>query len=106
MTFPATLAAMEEAGYRRNNYSRCKGCLAPIEWWTTPTRSRIPMEPMPLPDSLAVSHWARCPHEKDFRRPAPCSQQDDSQPLLPLSTPPQLTVNKPENKGSNERKPR
>jgi hypothetical protein len=101
MPFPVTLRAMQEAGYKRQSYSRCKGCKQPMEWWTTPTGARIPMEPMPLDDSPAVSHWATCPKAADFRRSQqPCSHPDDSLPLFPSSAPPQFAVKQTEKKGS------
>ena len=53
------------------------------------------MEHMPGPQSPAVSHWAVCPNEKDFRKkkePQPC-RPEDSQPQLFASPPPQPSVN-------------
>jgi hypothetical protein len=100
MPFPATCQAMQEAGYRRTSYSRCKGCLAPIEWWTTPDHKNLPMEPMPQPESEAISHWTRCPHAEEFRRP-PCKTDHSPQPTL-LFESPQPTVKHAEKKGGNE----
>jgi hypothetical protein len=87
MSFPATLDAMETAGYKRSNFSRCSGCMAAIEWWITPNKARIPMNPMPDLDSPAISHYATCPKAKQFRKePARCTSQtstlQDSQPSL------------------------
>ena len=59
---------LERAGWKRNNYSRCSGCRAPVEWWTTPKGSRMPMDPMPDPWSAVVSHFATCPHAGLFRK--------------------------------------
>ena len=104
MGFPATREAMEKAGYRRSNYSRCKGCSGAIEWWMTPTGSRIPMEPMPDPESMAKSHWGTCPNAKDFQKkkePQPC-RPEDSQAQLFSSAPPQPSVNNTENKGNTK----
>lgn len=105
MPFPTTLRAMQETGYQRQNYARCKGCHRPIEWWSTPSGKAIPMEPMPQDDSPTVSHWATCPNLEDFRRrKKPCSsssQQDDSLPLFPSSAPPQLAVKNTEKKRSD-----
>lgn len=67
--FPATLQAMRAAGYERQSYSRCSGCLAAMEWWWTPIRHRIPMDPMPTEDSPAVSHFVTCPNADRFRKP-------------------------------------
>jgi hypothetical protein len=69
MSFPKTLTEMEEQGYRRAEYSRCKGCYAAMEWWTTPMGGRIPMDPMGHPDSAAISHFATCSHHHMFRKP-------------------------------------
>jgi hypothetical protein len=105
MPFPATLEALEQAGYRRSNYSRCKGCRAPIEWWWTPSHESIPMETMAHPDSAAISHWARCPNAKDFRKETPCPTDHSQLPLL-LSEPPQSSVKHTEKKSSEQCKPR
>ena len=88
MAFPATLAAMEAAGYKRSNYSRCPGCRAAIEWWITPKKARTPMNPMPDPDSPAISHFATCNKADQFRKKepqrctSPTSTSQDSQPSL------------------------
>jgi hypothetical protein len=103
MSFPDTCEAMEMAGYRRRNYSRCDGCMAAVEWWITPTGQRIPMEHMPYPGSKAVSHWAVCPKEDQFRKkkePRPC-RPDDLQLQLISSAPPQSSVNNTKKEGSS-----
>jgi hypothetical protein len=68
MPFPETREAMEDAGYKRGCYSRCRGCKRPMEWWTTPTGKRIPMDPMDHPDSAAISHFATCPEAGRFKK--------------------------------------
>jgi hypothetical protein len=100
MPFPATRQAMQETGYKRECYARCKGCRQPIEWWHTPTGARIPMEWMGQDDSPAVSHWSTCPKAEDFRRSPTCNNPDDSPPPLFSSAPPQPAVKKPKQKGS------
>jgi|HubBroStandDraft_6_1064221.scaffolds.fasta_scaffold426605_2 hypothetical protein len=69
--FPATRTKLEEAGYTRSNYSRCGGCRAAIEWWQTPKAKSIIMNPMPDPESAAISHFATCPEAKKFRKAKP-----------------------------------
>jgi hypothetical protein len=89
MGFPTTLAAMEQAGYKRVNFGRCSGCNAAIEWWTTPTKARMPMDPMPDPESIAVSHFTTCVHAKRFKKKAPQRAKDaPPQPSLFLLKPP------------------
>ena len=88
MSLPATQAEMFAKGYARANYSRCSGCKAAIEWWRTPKGIRIPMDPMAMPSSPAVSHFATCTKVEQFRKgPQPCtasqtSTSPDSQPSL------------------------
>jgi hypothetical protein len=68
MSFPATLAELEQAGYKRGARTTCSGCFAPMEFWFTPGGNRIPMDPMEGPDSKAVSHFATCPKAAQFRK--------------------------------------
>jgi len=67
MTFPATRKAMEAAGYTRTCYTRCQACATPIEFWST-GQGMIPMETMPLEDSPAITHFAKCTDAARFRR--------------------------------------
>lgn len=67
MPFPKTQRELKAAGYVFSNDAACKGCGADIEWWTTPTNRKIPMDPMPSDSSQAVSHWATCPEQAAFR---------------------------------------
>lgn len=69
MRFPGTRAEMEAAGYSLNEYTRCKGCMRLMEFWHTPNGHRIPMNPMPEPQSDAVSHFTDCPDVARFRKP-------------------------------------
>jgi hypothetical protein len=71
MSFPETLAALEAAGYKHVSYSRCVGCKAAIEWWTTPNDRPIPMDPMAQPDSPALAHFATCPEVAKFKKRKP-----------------------------------
>jgi hypothetical protein len=72
MSFPATRAEMEAAGYSLNEYTRCKGCQRLMEFWNTPQGRRIPMNPMTDPESPAVSHFTDCPKAGEFRKANPC----------------------------------
>lgn len=71
MSFPATLAALEAEGYKRQYYTRCRGCNAPMEWWKTPAGKMLPMEVMSAPDAPAISHFANCPKAAQFRKAKP-----------------------------------
>jgi hypothetical protein len=68
MPFPKTRKEMEEKGYTRKSYARCRGCGDSMEFWITPTGHNIPMDPMPMEDSPAVSHYVRCPKAQTFRK--------------------------------------
>lgn len=68
MSFPATRELMEQAGYKRRYYTRCRGCMRPMEFWNTPEGKSIPMDCMSDPDSPAVSHFATCPVADRFRK--------------------------------------
>ena len=67
MPFPATKAAMIEAGYKYLANKTCP-CGAGMELWLTPNDKAMPMNLMPAPDSPAISHWATCPKAQQFRR--------------------------------------
>jgi hypothetical protein len=67
MAFPKTLDEMTAAEYAFSNDALCKGCGEDIEWWTTPSGKKIPMDPMPRGTSAAISHWATCVEAKSFR---------------------------------------
>ena len=111
--FPETPIKMLIAGYDRSNYSVCKSCGAAIEWWITPSGQRIPMNPMPLSYSPAVSHFATCPDADKFRKEPqrctpiyPTSTLQDSQPSLfspeSPSSPPQPSGDKSARKNDSE----
>lgn len=70
MPFPETRVAMEEAGYSYATLKICP-CGASMELWNTPKGATMPMNPMPDPDSPAVSHWATCEKAEQFRRKPP-----------------------------------
>ncbi len=102
MPFPATLAALEEAGWKRSNYGRCKGCRDSIEWWWTPNGERMPMQPMATPESEAISHWARCGTANQFRKKGPQSCQPDSPTQSDLFAPPQPSVKQPKKESAKQ----
>lgn len=67
MSFPATRALLQDAGYRFITVKTCP-CGAKMELWFTPNGATMPMNPMPTEDSPAVSHWATCEKATQFRR--------------------------------------
>jgi len=67
MSFPATKAAMIEAGYEWITDKTCP-CGSAMELWKTPANKVMPMDPMPAEDAPAVSHWATCAKAQQFRR--------------------------------------
>jgi|WetSurMetagenome_2_1015567.scaffolds.fasta_scaffold90674_3 hypothetical protein len=68
MPFPENAKAMWEAGYRFLDHGVCIGCDAPIEWWLTPQKRRIPMNLMPEEKTPAKAHWATCNTADTFRK--------------------------------------
>jgi hypothetical protein len=69
MSFPKTREEMEAANYMRDGRETCKGCGAEMEFWITPERQKaLPMNPMPEPASVAISHFATCPMAAQFRK--------------------------------------
>ena len=67
MPIPKTLNELKTAGYIFENESTCKGCGDDLEWWTTPSGKKIPMNPM-AGDSPAVAHWSTCIESDSFRK--------------------------------------
>jgi hypothetical protein len=49
-----------------------------MEFWHTPGGKWLPMNPMPDPDSPAVSHYATCKHGELFRNPPQPAKENDS----------------------------
>lgn len=68
MPFPKTSDELKAAGYSFDNDATCRGCGADIEWWTTPSGKRMPMDPMDRGTSEARSHWSTCPDAPSFRK--------------------------------------
>jgi hypothetical protein len=68
MPFPANRKEMEDRGFIRKSYTRCKGCGDSMEFWITPSGHHIPMNPMPMAESPAVSHYVSCPKAEEFRK--------------------------------------
>jgi hypothetical protein len=116
-----TRAELEESGYKRTNYGKCRGCFVPIEWWLTVNERPAPYDLMPNPDSEAVSHYATCTVAERFRtkkkEPQRCTTSPTSQDSLLFSEPSSsspsspsssiapstpLSREQPENKGDGE----
>ena len=68
MPFPQTLDELKSAGYVFSNHATCKGCMADIEWWTSPKGSKLPMDPMERGTSPAKAHFGSCPEADSFRK--------------------------------------
>jgi|GEM_PF-2902171 len=67
--FPKTKFELQTRGYVYGNDGRCRECQAHIEWWTTPTGKRIPIDRMDAAlESPAVAHWATCTNASRFRK--------------------------------------
>jgi hypothetical protein len=68
--FPQNNGEMLMRGYEPSSgpLARCRGCNAEIEWWTTPTGRRLPMNPMPTPQTPAIAHWSTCTNPEKFRK--------------------------------------
>jgi hypothetical protein len=63
---------MLRAGYKFLNKGACRSCKAPIEWWLTTNKRKIPYDPLPESDSATVTpHWATCPKADEHRAPKP-----------------------------------
>lgn len=60
MPIPANAEEMRAYGYTFIDHGRCDACEKPVEWWRTPQRRQIPMNPMPLASSPARGHWSTC----------------------------------------------
>jgi hypothetical protein len=72
--YPATSDELKKAGYEYDNDSRCRSCGEPIEWWITPSGSKMPMvvkkagSVLLQAGEVRVPHWADCPNANDFRK--------------------------------------
>lgn len=51
------------AGYQYIDKRRCRGCVATVYWWRTPSGKASPH------DIDGTSHFATCPNADQFRRP-------------------------------------
>jgi hypothetical protein len=69
MAIPEKRADLESFGYSKLSDSHCSGCGAPIEWWETPRKRKMPFTVRA--DGTLVTHFFDCPKRKDFQRPRP-----------------------------------
>jgi hypothetical protein len=67
MAFPKTLDELIQAGYQRFGEGVCRGCSQRMEWWITPKRKKIPLNPT-SPDAPVSPHHATCSHVEQFRK--------------------------------------
>lgn len=65
MPFPTTVKGLEDAGYRFESRSLCRGCKAVIAFYRTPKGRRMPIEI--AADGSCESHFATCPLAEEFR---------------------------------------
>lgn len=74
MKFPATSDELKNNGWEYDNDSTCRGCQAPIEWWISPKRKKMPMSVVKTATIHQASlemrqpHFADCPNASDFRK--------------------------------------
>lgn len=66
MPIPDTKSDLESFGYVWLNDSHCRGCGAPIQWWKTPRKNRIPFSVQQ--DGKMIPHFADCPKADQFRK--------------------------------------
>jgi hypothetical protein len=67
MPFPKTKVELEAQGYRLSNTGQCsaRSCLAPIEWWWTPNKKKLPFT---VSGETVTPHFADCPAAKAFKK--------------------------------------
>jgi hypothetical protein len=75
MPFPATRAALIEAGYTYQTNKTCP-CGAAMQLWLTPSGAMMPMNPMQSDDDKAESHFATCVKAAQFRRQKPNAKRE------------------------------
>jgi hypothetical protein len=67
-------------GYEYLNDATCRGCRAPIEWWLTPRKKKMPMTVKEVKEAelfafaaverwIRIPHFGECPALSEFRRP-------------------------------------
>ncbi len=64
---PRTRLQLCEAGYIFQGSDTCR-CGKRIEWWRTPKLRNAPYNPMPEPNSAAMSHFVTCTERSIFRK--------------------------------------
>lgn len=52
----------------RSPVARCKSCGARVIWADTPRNARVPLDAVPGPDGVYVSHFATCPQATAWSR--------------------------------------
>ena len=68
MPFPVDLEALEAAGYVYDRSGKCSECGEDVEYFKTPAKREIVMDPMGTPGRAAIQHWNTCkprPQTKD-----------------------------------------
>lgn len=70
MPFPKNADEMWAAGYTFLDHGQCEGCDQAIEFWLTPGKRRISVNPMPTEEAKARLHLQRCGQAERLRRKA------------------------------------
>lgn len=67
---PSNIHEMLRAGYKRLGDSTCKGCKAPIAWFLTNLKKKLPVN-LPIGNNYerVTPHWQTCPKAEDFKGP-------------------------------------
>jgi hypothetical protein len=67
MPIPENRADLNAFGYSYLGESRCSECGAPIQWWETPWKNKMPFDTQE--DGKLIPHWSSCPKPDRFRKP-------------------------------------
>jgi len=70
MAIPNNRKDLEELGYVYTGEGLCRGCGAPMSWYTTPKGKKMPMSFVDDDGEIEIiePHWGVCPKAKDFRK--------------------------------------
>lgn len=69
MPIPNRRDDLQSFGYSFSNLSRCRGCNAEIEWWSTPAGNKMPFTVTRADGvDVLIPHWSNCPKADQFRK--------------------------------------
>lgn len=66
---PKTRTDLEAAGYIFDGLAQCKGCGAPVFWFTTPNAKRMAFNWKLTGEDELEPHRDICPQVQEFRKP-------------------------------------